>query len=210
MPFAIKRRVKSYSSAHPPSSPNTFLKLLKRTQKTTKKKPSKYLNTTLPDPAPIRQMAVVGQESQLFFHLNANPRPAFSSFACWEMLIAGVDFTSGGRGQPAPTRRRRPASSAPATTADSEPQGGGGASRPPHDPGSMAAPPSLLGPHLPVHPFLISKKEAFLSTWVLGKFKETTLLQRGLSGFPSLSRMWLGALTCHCSLLLHFFLNIRV
>lgn len=57
--------------------------------------------------------------------------------------------------------------------------GGWGRERTPYDPGGTAAPPSLLGPHQPVHPFfLMSKKEVFLSTWVLGKLKETTLLKR--------------------------------
>lgn len=60
-------------------------------------------------------------------------------------------------------------------------------------PRGTAAPPPAPGPHQLVQPFLLmSRKEVFLTSWVLGKFKETTLLKGAQCVAPS-SRMWLGA-----------------
>lgn len=123
---------------------------------------------------------MVDAGSQLFFRLNENPRPALSGFAHWKMPISGLDLIFRGRCQLAPTRWKCPESPGSTTTADSEIQGVGEGVDPPPDPGSMAAPPPLLGPHPLAHPFfLMSKKEVFLASWVLGKFKVKTLPTRG-------------------------------
>lgn len=55
-----------------------------------------------------------------------------------------------------------------------------------------------LGPPQLVQPFpLMSEKEAFLPPWVLGKFKEMTLLKRGPAMAPSSAKDVPGALTWH-------------
>lgn len=92
------------------------------------------------------------------------------------MLVSGLDGFSG-----ASTGQGRPAPPAPATTADLEKQGvERGGRHPQMTPRGRAAPPPAPSPHQLVQPFLLmSRKEVFLTSWVLGKFKETTVLKGG-------------------------------
>lgn len=73
------------------------------------------------------------------------------------------------------------------------------------------APPPLLDPHQLVHPFfLMSKKEVFLTSWVLGKFKEKTkdITNKGPDAWFLSVKDVAGSTDISLKYFLHFFLSI--
>ena len=141
-------------------------------------------------PHPQKPKAVANARIQRSLHLSGNPQTALSGCARWNMPFSGLGLIFGSKGQLAP-RPRRPGTPAPATIADYQ----------------------LLQTFL-----LRSTKEAILTSWGLGKFKETTLLKKkdeevwclvpfsveDVAGSTDISLMWLGALTSHSSLSFFF------
>lgn len=114
--------------------------------------------------------------SQLFFHLNENPQPALSSFAHRKMPISGLDLIQG----QVSAGTHETEAPGPAITVDLEIQGMGEGVDPDLPPEAWQPLPPWPGPHPLAHPFvLMSKKEVFLSSWVLGKFKVKTLPTSG-------------------------------
>lgn len=88
--------------------------------------------------------------------------------------------------------------------------GGGGGSGPPPDPGSTAAPPPRPGPHPPAHPFLMSKKEVFLTSRFLGKFKVKHCQQGAGRMVPFSVKDVAGSTDISLKSFLHFFFFLSI
>lgn len=114
------------------------------------KKKKRYFKCCPSCPTLRSQRAVANARIQRSLHLSGNPQTALSGCARWNMPFSGLGLIFGSKGQLAP-RPRCPGTPAPATIADYQ----------------------LLQTFL-----LRSTKEAILTSWGLGKFKETTLLKK--------------------------------
>ena len=114
------------------------------------KKKKRYFKCCPSCPTLRSQRAVANARIQRSLHLSGNPQTALSGCAHWNMPFSGLGLIFGSKGQLAP-RPRCPGTPAPATITDYQ----------------------LLQPFL-----LRPTKEAILTSWGLGKFKETTLLKK--------------------------------